>query len=119
MYLSINVVMKQQRYGAINKSLWAYTSGQQACPHSNLPAVLLACRPSCHPACRLARLLTCRHAGRQPSQQAAPLIGRLKYNELKLVLQLIFTSKMSNRYIIMRRNPIFSIFQRNNFGNKG
>ena len=32
---------------------------------------------------------------------------------------LIFTSKMDNKCTIMKRCPIFSIFQRNSFGYKG
>ena len=71
---SINVVMKQQRYGAINKSLWAYTSGQQACPRSILPAILPTSRPSILPSilpsCLPTSTLAYLPAGTQADSQA-------------------------------------------------
>ena len=51
MWPPINVAVKQQRDGAINKTYGQTQTGLQACSHSSLSAVLLACRPSCHPAC--------------------------------------------------------------------
>ena len=63
MYSPINVVMKQQMDGAINKAYRQTPTGLQACSRSSLPAVLLACR--------LVRLLTCLPARRQANQQTA------------------------------------------------
>ena len=58
MHSPINVVMKQQRGGAINKAYGHTQTGLQACSRSSLSAVLLARCPSC----------------------TAPPTGRLKYN---------------------------------------
>ena len=76
MHSLINVVMKQQRDGAINKAYGHTQTGLQACSRSILSAVLLARCPSCMPAC----LPTGKQAYRQTCQQTAPPTGRLKYN---------------------------------------
>ena len=84
MHSPINVVMKQQRDGAINKAYGHTQTGLQACSRSSLFAVLLACRPSCHPAClptgTPAYLPVGKQAYRQTCQQTAPPTSRLKYN---------------------------------------
>ncbi len=107
MYLPINVVMKQQRNGAINKSVCIHT---QVCN----PARTLTCLPSC--------LLAGTQADKQTCQQAAPRTDRLKYNVelygIKGVVLFWWHRKISNKCTIMERCSIFSIFQRNSFGNK-
>lgn len=65
MYLPINVVMKQQRNDAINKSVYIHTL---VCK----PARALTCLPSCLPAGT--------QADKQTFQQTAPSTGKLKYN---------------------------------------
>ncbi len=76
MHSLINVVMKQQKDGAINKAYGHTQTGLQACSRSSLSAVLLARCPSCMPAC----LPTGKQAYRQTCQQTAPPTGRFKYN---------------------------------------
>ena len=82
-------------------------AGLQACPRSNRPAVLLACR----------------HTDRQTYQQAirkwaGSNIMWKRYGIKSRTVRLIFISKMCNKCTIMIRCLIFSIFQRNNFGNE-
>ena len=65
MHSPINVVMKQQRDGAIIKCMGIH---RLACKPARAPA----CPPSCLPAVHPVILLACR--------QTAPPTGRLKYN---------------------------------------
>ena len=98
MHSPINVVMKQQRDGAINKAYGHTQTGLQACSRSSLSASLFALQPVRRPACSLSILSSClpadRHAClpacrqvptgkqayRQTCQQTAPPTGRFKYN---------------------------------------
>mgnify|MGYP001777786341 CR=1 FL=1 len=105
MHSLINVVMKQQRDGAINKAYGHTQTGLQACSRSILSAVLLARCPSCMPAC----LPTGKQAGLNIIWNGMGLKGAVLW---------IFDSKMGNKCTIMKKCSIFSIFQRNNFGNK-
>lgn len=77
MHSPINVVMKQQRDGAINKAYGHTRAGARAGLN-----------------------ITWNGMG------------------LKGVVLWIFDSKMGNKCTIMKRCSIFSIFQRDNFGNK-
>ena len=105
MHSLINVVMKQQRDGAINKAYGHTQTGLQACSRSSLSAVLLARCPSCMPANR-------------PLRQQAGLNIIWNGMGLKGAVLWIFDSKMGNKCTIMKKCSIFSIFQRDNFGNK-
>lgn len=132
MHSPINVVMKQQRGGAINKAYGHTQTGLQACSRSCLSAVLLARCPSCHPACLPTGTPAYLPAGKQAYRQAgiqANLPTDRSANRqalniiwngmgLKGAVLWIFDSKMGNKCTIMKRCSIFSIFQRDNFGNK-
>ena len=97
MHSPINVVMKQQRGGAITNAYGHTQTGLQACSRSSLS--------SCLPANR-------------PLRQQAGLNIIWNSMGLKEAVLWIFDSKMGNKCTIMKRCSIFSIFQRNNFGNK-
>lgn len=87
------------------------------------PARAPTCLPSCLPADRSVGVPACRHTDRRTCRQAirkragSNMIWKRYGIKSKTVLP-IFISKMCNKCTIMIRCLIYSIFQRNNFGNE-
>ena len=87
------------------------------------PARAPTCLPSSLPADRSAGVPACRHTDRRTCRQAirkragSNMMWKRYGIKSKTVLP-IFISKMCNKRTIMIRCLIYSIFQRNNFGNE-
>ncbi len=83
----------------------------------------LACKPARAPTCLPSSLPACRHTDRRTCRQAirkragSNMMWKRYGIKSKIVLP-IFISKMCNKCTIMIRCLIYSIFQRNNFGNE-
>ena len=86
-----------------------------ACAPTGLPSSLPADRSAGVPACRHTDRRTCRQAIRK---WAGSNMMWKRYGIKSRTVRLIFISKMCNKYTIMIRCLIFSIFQRNSFGYK-
>ena len=88
------------------------------------PARAPTCLPSSLPADRSAGVPACRHTDRRTCRQAirkragSNMMWK-RYGIKSRTVLLIFITKMCNKCTIMIRCLIFSIFQRNNFGNEG
>ena len=83
----------------------------------------LACKPARAPTCLPSSLPACRHTDRRTCRQAirkragSNMMWKRYGIKSRTVLP-IFISKMCNKCTIMIRCLIYSIFQRNNFGNE-
>ena len=116
-YIRMNACKPTCVWVLVNANACGHThAGLQACPHSDLPAFLLACRPVCLRACLPAHRQARRQAIRK--QAGSNTMWKRYWIKSRTVL-LIFISKMRSKCTIMIRCLIFSIFQRNNFGNEG
>ena len=110
---------KQQKNGAIKVKAYRHTHNTRssvARAPTGLPSSLPADRSAGVPACRHTDRRTCRQAIRKWA--GSNMMWKRYGIKSKTVLP-IFISKMCNKCTIMIRCLIYSIFQRNNFGNEG